>query len=567
MQAGDAVPVSGIVTTMQLSSDAKHWVIVTDRVIQFWDWKKRQATDVTLEHPAAISDVIFQQDSDRMFSSDWEGNVYRWDLSKTPATHENWKHDSSVFRIAVSPDDKHVVTCDLSHTARIWEVETGRTRGMPLVHYSLIGHASFDATGQRLIIGCLDQMAKIWDVSTATPVGSPLRHPLIVNAAAFAPEGQWVWTGCGDKGLRRWKLANGRGTPLPLETNGNVIASAFTDDDQSLSLVSGTLEANTFVLPGTQMRWKHGPDGYQGVKSESVTNDAWYTVAAYAHHAKLLAAGTRTLGVRIWNSESNQPVSPEIAIDSEAKVLLFSPDDQHLLIGTTNGEVILVDVPSGKRSCESINLGSRVSAAAFFPHGKRLMVADRSDLVLMFDWTANGLKQVSELKLDSFVLSLGIDREAKRFFTSSVNGGIRVWDAATLEQLGAVMQHNARAHQVIWSGDQNRLLSGHTDGSIRVWDVRTGGLIGPPMWHRKEVMSLATDAHGTRLVTASADWSACLWDISTATGSVDVLQAQLQQATGVARQPDGSLQVLTLEEWQSLQAVTSHPSLTASLLP
>ncbi len=373
-QLGDAVPVSGEVTTMELSAGGERWAIVVNQSIEFWDWQNRKPTEQKLEQPALITDIKFVDGANRMLSSDWNGNVLHWDLSASPVTHETWKLDSSVYHIAVSPDATYAATCDLSNKARIWDLKTGRTTGAPMIHYGLIGHLSFDATGQRLITGSLDQIARIWDVATSAPVGSPLRHPLIVNAAAFDPEGEFIWTGSGDKGLRRWRIANGRSQTLPLETNGNVISSAFDEQGTSLTMVLGTIAAGAFVLPGGQISWKQDQGGHAWSAQPSSKNDAWYSVACFSNDKKFIAAGTQTSGVRVWNMKTNQPVTPEIVLASEAKVLVFSPDDQHLLIGTTDGEVKIVKVSTGTPSCDSINLGYRVSAASFFPDGKRLLL-------------------------------------------------------------------------------------------------------------------------------------------------------------------------------------------------
>lgn len=558
-QVGDALLVNGEVTTMELSADASRWAVVTGQSIEFWDWQKRAATEQTLAHAALITDLKFLEGGNRMLSTDWDGNVFHWDLNTSPATHETWKLDSSVFRIAIAADEKHAATCEVSNKVRLWEIETGRMTGLPMVHYGLIGHVSFDSTGQRLITGCLDQNARIWDVATSTLIGSPLRHPLIVNSALIAEDGLTVWTGCGDRGLRQWRLANGRSQSLPLGPNGNVISSDFSHQGNTIEMLAGTLEAGKIVIPGARMTWARNQSLGQWLPHEHVANDAWHSVAAFSNTGQVIAAGTRSSGVQIWDKDSNQPLSPEIALSSEPKFLVFSPDDQRLLIGTADGEVTIVDVPSGEPSCEPIQLGSRVSSASFFPDAKRVLVGSWDEMVRVFDWTSTGLKKTGELKLDMFTLAVGVDHAGQRFFTSSASGDIRIWDASTLQPIGKVMHHDARAHQVVWSHDHQRLISGHTDGSIRVWDTRTGGLIGPPWWHKKEVMSLSLNADDHHIATASADWSARLWNVASETGSVDAIRSRLQRATGVTRSSSGSLQSLSIEKWQqSNLAASTH---------
>ncbi|MBN2303510.1 MAG: hypothetical protein JXQ72_03480, partial [Anaerolineae bacterium] len=72
-----------------------------------------------------------------------------------------------------------------------------------------------------------------------------------------------------------------------------------------------------------------------------------------------------------------------------------------------------------------------------------------------------------------------------RLASSSRDGTVRVWDAATGREVNVLAGHTDRVTDVAFSPDGSRLASSSWDGTIRLWDVNTGA-------------ELASYAHGAQ---------------------------------------------------------------------
>jgi WD40 repeat protein len=64
---------------------------------------------------------------------------------------------------------------------------------------------------------------------------------------------------------------------------------------------------------------------------------------------------------------------------------------------------------------------------------------------------------------------------------------------------------------VAFSPDGKRLLSGGADKTLRVWNAASGQQIGPPLVETGEVTSVAFSPDGRRIVSGSSDGIVRIW--------------------------------------------------------
>ena len=72
-----------------------------------------------------------------------------------------------------------------------------------------------------------------------------------------------------------------------------------------------------------------------------------------------------------------------------------------------------------------------------------------------------------------------------------------------------------------FSPDATRLASGSSDGTVRLWDAATGDEVRRFEGHTDWVSSVAFSPDGTRLASGSDDRTVRLWDADSPTGIAD----------------------------------------------
>ena len=80
-----------------------------------------------------------------------------------------------------------------------------------------------------------------------------------------------------------------------------------------------------------------------------------------------------------------------------------------------------------------------------------------------------------------------------------------IWDASSHERLFLFRKHTDYVHDVAYSPDGERLVSGSWDGTIIIWDTKTGLMLHKSNSHGAEVMSLAWSADGQMIAVGTRD--------------------------------------------------------------
>jgi WD40 repeat protein len=178
-----------------------------------------------------------------------------------------------------------------------------------------------------------------------------------------------------------------------------------------------------------------------------------------------------------------------------------------------------------------------VQSVAFSPDGKRLATGSWDRTVKLWD-AATG-QELLTLKGDlGWVNSVAFSTDGKRLATGSSDGTVRLWDASTGQKLLTIIGHSNQVNSVAFSADGKRLAIGGNDPTVKLWDAATGrellALIGHSAW----VTSVAFSPDGKRLATGSDDRTVKLWDAATGQQLLTLI-GHSAMVWSVAFSPDG----------------------------
>jgi WD40 repeat protein len=179
-----------------------------------------------------------------------------------------------------------------------------------------------------------------------------------------------------------------------------------------------------------------------------------------------------------------------------------------------------------------------VADVRFSPDGRRLASASQDASVRVWD-AATGQEMLALREHTHRVLALAFSPDGRRLASASWDGTVRVWDAALRPKALTLEGHAARVTCLAVSPDGGLIASASQDGTARIWDAASGQSLCTLTGHTGWVLGVAFSPDGRRLASAGQDQTLRLWDVESGrhlcsfTGHTD-------QVLGVAfSPPDG----------------------------
>jgi len=140
--------------------------------------------------------------------------------------------------------------------------------------------------------------------------------------------------------------------------------------------------------------------------------------------------------------------------------------------------------------------------------------------------------------LNSYISGITFSADGKRLYSGADDKFVRIWDAATGQELGVLSGEGREIYGVVLSPDGNLLAMSNQDGAITLWDVESGNKLSTLSGHAGLVNRLVFSRDGTRLASASFDRLAKVWDVTTGEELVS-LYGNTGNVFGVSFSPDG----------------------------
>jgi WD40 repeat protein/tRNA A-37 threonylcarbamoyl transferase component Bud32 len=181
-----------------------------------------------------------------------------------------------------------------------------------------------------------------------------------------------------------------------------------------------------------------------------------------------------------------------------------------------------------------------VNGVCFSPDGRRLATASWDRTVRLWD-AATGQELRALTGHAGSLTSVCFSPDGRRLASASDDKTVRVWDAATGQELRALKGHTHEVQSVCFSPDSRRLASTdsggyHEPGGIKIWDAATGQELRALKGHT-DTASVCFSPDGRRLASTAQN-TVQVWDAD-AGQEVRALKADRGVLTGVCFSPDG----------------------------
>jgi len=254
---------------------------------------------------------------------------------------------------------------------------------------------------------------------------------------------------------------------------------------------------------------------------------------------------TASLTVRVWETETGRPVSPDFHHATNLWATKITHNDRWLCVVSKDYRLQLWDLKTGTAVPNPILHQDEIFEFNLSPDGKRLATASFDGTARVWD-PVTGEALMKPIKHDGRIYAARWSPDGTRLATGCSDGGVRVWDAISGELLNDNMRHRGTAMIVRFSPDGRWLLTSSADATARIWEARTGLPITEPLRHAGRVYDAEFSPDGLRVVTGSSDRTARVWDAMTGRALTEPMPhaAPLEH---VQFHPDGS-KVMTLTQ-------------------
>lgn len=234
---------------------------------------------------------------------------------------------------------------------------------------------------------------------------------------------------------------------------------------------------------------------------------AWIADLAFSPDGSRLALLTRD-AVEIRAGEDLKLLG-SIPLGKRGLSLAFA-DRDHLIVGTSDGVLLYLDVPQCAVTGEIAAHSGRIWDVAVSPDGKNIAYASEGGVVAVYSLPS--LDEVFSLRAhEGGAFSVAFSPEGKTLASGGKGGEVRLWGVPSGDPRGELRGHSAAVWDLEFSRE-GRLISAGSDGKCIVWDPGAGEAIRVISPGVQRIRRAAFRPGNGLIAMATSDVDVVLWD-------------------------------------------------------
>jgi WD40 repeat protein/class 3 adenylate cyclase len=414
--------------------------------------------------PAALSPT-----DGRTLAVGWEkGEVELIDLVTGRRRRWTGRHDAFVVAIAFSPDGATLATGGADRKVKVWDVASGQLRETFEGHEGRFAGLRFSPDGGA-IYAAGSRSVIVWDLEGSGRLGRPFPFASGPTPPTFAvsPDGSLIATPDGNQAdhvalrdLRAPKQVRRSLAP----GIGRIFAIAFGPDGRSLALGGERSDSAPVLVDVASGRITRRMTG---------GHDGGFVTLAFDPEGQRLLTGGNDRRAIVWDAatgqrilELRQPGDDEFNETPAA----WSPDGTMVATAGGAGKVVVWRV-SDREQVATLPADPRwVSSVAFSPDGSMIAAGGLVERQTTL-WDVDTGKLVGRLPHPTYIVKVGFDPGGRTLATAAADGTVRLWDVASLRQVGLAFPAPENWSAVGFDPGGNHLVVLYENGTGLVWDV------------------------------------------------------------------------------------------------
>eukprot|EP01102_Stenamoeba_stenopodia_P015127 TRINITY_DN5120_c0_g1_i1.p1 TRINITY_DN5120_c0_g1~~TRINITY_DN5120_c0_g1_i1.p1 ORF type:complete len:532 (+),score=123.89 TRINITY_DN5120_c0_g1_i1:167-1762(+) len=291
------------------------------------------------------------------------------------------------------------------------------------------------------------------------------------------------------------------------------------------------------------------------VELSQIGDDRAISCCAISPDASIVATGSWTGLVKLWNVEKGETIRPLRGHTERLGAVAFHPDVPSMssLLSSANNAQDGVD---DKMEIES-GASSTVALASCAADNKVLLWSlTKSEPIAKLEGHFERVNRVAFHPSGAYLASTSFDLTW------------RLWDVETRKELLEQEGHSRPVYALGFHPDGSLLATAGLDALGRVWDLRTGRSIYIMKGHVKHILSLDFSPNGYHIATGSDDNTVKIWDLRKRK-AVYTIPAHLNLVSAVKYHPtngsylitssfDKSCKIWSGKDWSLLKSLAGH---------
>lgn len=439
--------------------------------------------------------LAFSPDDRILAAVGWDRYVRLWDLTTGALLATLEGHRTGVTAVAFSPDGRTLASA--GDPVLLWDVPTRQVKARLEGHTANIWSLAFSSDGRTLVTGGQDKTVRLWDVATEQSLATLVGHNVPVLFVAFSPDGQSVASASWDSVVKVWDVDTRAERATVHGSHTAVVAFA---PDGTLATGGGSLRF-----------W----DVQTGSQRPNELNSYGARCLDFSTKGNLLAWGSEDRHVKVYDYATRQ-IRTHHGRLSPIQCVTFAHDGRTLASAAEDGKIEIWDVfPESESSALK---QANVKSVVFSQDGRFIVSASHESAKLVEVATCREIADIA-IKPSHSGASCALSTDGKTMAAAGVDGIVRLYDAASGQELAALRGHQMRADgsgrnvfTVAFSPDGKTLASGGQDGTVILWDL-TSRQARARLQHASPCNTLAFSPDGQFLATAGHGGETKIWEI------------------------------------------------------
>lgn len=327
-------------------------------------------------------------------------------------------------------------------------------------------------------------------------------HSNGIKSVVFSPNGKLLASGGGnEQNVKLWDTSTGQElltlnfagflNSLAFSPNGEILATAGNDNSNYENIVLWN------AATGQKLR---------AIKVDFPT----VTSVAFSPSDNVLASGNSDGSIKFWDVATGKELKTFNGHSEQVNSVSFSSNGKLLASGSNDKNVKLWDVATGKVIKTFDGHPNWVNSVVLSPDGNTLASADQDNEINIWD-TATGKKLMEFKDLPAGgIYSIAFSPDGK-----SVVAGVlsTIWFCNLTTGKAALTSrvHSSVIYSVAFSADGNVLATGSDDKTIKLWSMTTGRQLQTFKSHTSSIREVAFTPNGTSLASGDGDHNVKIW--------------------------------------------------------